>query len=354
MPPNDSSGQKTEKPTRRKRERAREQGMVAQSAEVNNAVVLLAGIGALTLFGGYTFQLMAGQMAGRLGRLYGPELTASGTRVLLCDSLRTVAGAVAPIFIFTGVVGLLGSLAQTGILFTPKLIAPDLSHIDPVRGLKRMFSLTALMRLLVAVVKVALIGTIVYLLVRSRMEWFFAVIGKSTWGFLEVARQLCLSLALRVSLAMLAVAVLDYAYQRWRHEKQLMMSKAEMKEEHKREEGSPEVKARQEQVRRALTRRRMMQAVPQATVVVTNPTHVAVALRWDEDEMDAPQVVAKGRDRIAERIKEIARQHGVPIVERSVLAHTLYKAVEVGMQIPPKLYLAVAEVLAFVLKKRAA
>jgi flagellar biosynthetic protein FlhB len=352
MAPNDSGQQRTEKPTRRKRERARKEGQVALSSEVNNALVLLAAVGALTLFGGYTLAAMTSQLAVRLGGLHAADLSIGGVRPMLCDSLGTVLRSVAPIMVFVGLVGLLGSLAQTGVLFTPKRISPDLSHINPVAGLKRLFSLSSLARLVVAAAKLLLIGAIVYLLVRSRLAWYFAAVGKSAWGVFETGRQICLSLALRIVAAMIVVAVADYAWQRWRFEKQLMMSRTELKEEVKRDEGDPEVKARQEQMRRAFARSRMMQAVPRADVVVTNPTHVAVALRWDEKVMDAPRVVAKGKRLLAERIRQIARENGVPVLERKVLAHALYEAVEVGREIPPKLYYAVAEVLAFVLKKR--
>lgn len=350
----ESTEQKTEKPTRRRRERAKEQGMVAQSAEVNNALVLLAACGALVLFGGYTLQAMAGEMAGRLGRLYGPELSVTGACAAVSESTWTVVKAVAPIVVLTGLVGLLCSLAQTGIVFTPQRLAPDFSQLNPVNGLKRLFSAEALVRLAVALVKIAAIGLVVFLLVRSRWDWFLALVGKSTWGIFDVSRTMCLSLVLRIVVAMMAVAAADYAWQRWRYEKQLMMSKTELRDEYKRDEGDPQVKARQEQARRAIARSRMMQAVPEADVVVTNPTHVAVALRWEEKEMSAPRVVAKGRNWLAERIKQIARAHGVPVVERKVLAHALYEAVEVGVEIPPKLYYAVAEVLAFVLRKRVA
>ncbi len=349
MPPNDSAEQKTEKPTRRRRERAREQGQVAQSAEVNNALVLLAAIGALVLFGNYTLQTIAGQMSGHLGRLYAPQVSAGGVQGLLCEGARNVIRAVAPIMVMTGLVGLLASLAQTGVMVVPRKIAPDLSHINPVQGFKQLFSKSAVVRLLVAVLKLAAIGLIVYFLVRSRIQWFYAVIGKSTWGILYVGQRLCLSQVLRIGAAMLVVAALDYAWQRYRSEKQLMMSRTELKEEHKRDEGDPEVKARQEQARRALARSRMMQAVPRATVVVTNPTHLAVAIEWDEETMSAPRLVAKGRDWLAERIKQIARRHGVPVLERRTLAQALYEAVEVGTEIPPKLYYAVAQVLAFVM-----
>lgn len=346
------SQDKTEKPTRRKRQKARQEGQVAQSGEINNALVLLAAIGALVLFGHSIFGCVAGEVAGRLSRLYGPELSITGARALLCDSARTVARAAAPLMLSVCIVGLLCSIGQTGIIFNMNALSPKLGAINPISGFKRLFSGAAVVRMLVGLVKLAAIAAIVYLLVRSRMAWFVAADGKSIWGLLATAKQLCLSLFLRVVLVMVCVAALDYIYQRRRHEKKLMMSKQEVRDEHRRTEGDPKIKSRQFQMRMTIARRRMMQAVPEATVVVTNPTHVAVALKWDEEEMSAPQVVAKGAGHLAERIKKVARENGVPVLERKPLARALYQAVEVGMEIPYDLYYAVAEILAFVLRQK--
>jgi len=352
MPPWDSTEQKTEKPTPRKRERAREQGVVAQSSEVNNFLVLAAGFGALALFGGRTFHALADEMTKRLGGLSSPAITMEGTVVLVRESLRSIAGAVMPIVVLVGAVGLLCSLAQTGFLFTTKGLIPDLNAINPVKGLKNLFSMSALVRLLAAGVKLALIGGIAFFLLRDRMTWILSLMGQSVSVVLAGGKQLCFSLMSRILVGMLGVAVADYAFQRWRFEKQIMMSRTEYKEERKRDEGRPEVKARMALIRREMARSRMMHAVPSADVVVTNPTHIAVALKWDEKKMTAPQVVAKGRNYLAERIKQVAREHGVPVLERKLLAQTLYAAVDIGREIPPKLYYAVAQVLAFVMKKR--
>jgi flagellar biosynthetic protein FlhB len=351
MPP--SAESKTEKPTPRRRERARKEGDVAQSSEVNNVLVLLAAVGALSVSGGAIFQGLVEQMTGRLGALGAARVTETGAVDLLRQSVRAVVAAGVPVMVSTAVVGLICSVAQTGILFVPRKLAPNLSAMDPVKGFKNMISLAALQRLGVALGKLAIVGVVAYYLVRSRLDWLPALVGKSVWGILLVTRSLCMSLMIRVLLALLVVALLDYAYQRWRHEKKLMMSKGELKEEMKREDGDPEIRARRSHMRRSLVHR-MMTAIPQADVVVANPTHYAVALKWDEEKMSAPQVVAKGADYMAERIKEVARQNGVPVLERKPLARALYEAVEVGMEIPPKLYFAVAEVLAFVLKKRKA
>ncbi len=350
MPPN--AQQKTEKPTQRRRRRAREQGTVAQSAEVNNALVLLAGVGALVLFGGYTFPHLTGYMAGRLGNLGALTVTQEGVLNAVSETVGVLIKVVLPLMILVGCVGLLCSVMQTGIMVVPKRILPNLSLIDPIRGVKNLFSLSAVMRFLVAVVKLTVIVLIAYFLVRSRLSWIVALVGKSAWGILDASRRLCLSLMLQVSVAMMAVAVLDYAYQRWQHEKQLMMTKQEVRDERKRDEGDPQIRTRQAQRRRAVAQSRMMQAVPEATVVVSNPTQIAVALKWDEDAMSAPTVVAKGRNYLAERIRKIAREHDVPLIERKELARTLYETVEVGAEIPANLFYAVAEILAFVLRKR--
>ncbi len=351
MPP--SADSKTEKPTPRRRQRARQEGEVAQSNEVNNVLVLLGAVGALAMTGDAIFGTLVRQLTGRLGDLGAERLTQSGAVDLARQSVRAVISAGLPIMLGTAAVGLLCTVAQTGILIVPKKLAPNMNALNPVRGFKNLISLSSLQKLGVALGKLAIVGTVAFYLVRSRVGWLQALVGKSVWGILSVARSLCLSLVLRVLAALIVVALLDYAYQRWRFEKKLMMSKGELKEEMKREEGDPEVRARRSHLRRSLVHR-MMAAIPEADVVVANPTHYAVALKWDQQTMSAPQVVAKGADYMAERIKEVARLHGVPVLERRPLARALFDAVEVGMEIPPKLYLAVAEVLAFVLKKRKA
>ncbi len=344
--------QKTEKPTARKRRRAREEGEVAQSMEVNSAFVLMAGLGALALFGGYSFRCLLQHTTMRLGGLGAIELNADGALSATRTAFDVVLKALSPVMVIVSVMGLACSLAQVGILVVPKKLMPDLNAISPAQGIRNIFSMSALMRLVTASMKFAVIGTICFLLLRSRLHWLWAVPAKDAWGILDVGRRLSMLLMLQVVIAMVVVALLDYAYQRWRHEKELMMTKQELKEERKRDEGSPEVQARQERVRRAMARQRMAQAVPEADVVVTNPTRLAVALQWNGETMGAPTVVAKGRDLMARRIRQIAERNEVPIVERKPLTQALYRMVEVGAEIPPKLYYAVAEVLAFVLRER--
>jgi flagellar biosynthetic protein FlhB len=288
----------------------------------------------------------------RLTDLGGPRLTMEGSVWLLSDSIWMVTRTVLPATAFVGAAGLAASLVQTGFVYSPAKLNLDFTHLNPVVGIKNVISWMAVVKLLVGVAKLAVIGLIAYYLIRDRQTWLFASISQSPEGILENGRQLCFTLLARICIAALAIAALDYAYQRWQYEKNLMMTKTEMKEEHKRDEGRPEVKGRMAQMRRQVSRARMMQAVPKADVVVTNPTHYAVALKWDDKEMSAPTVLAKGKDLMAQRIKEVAREHGVPIIERQTLAQILYQTVEVGMEIPPKLYYAVAEVLAFVMRQK--
>ena len=349
MPP--SAENKTEKPTQRRRERARQDGQVAQSSELNNVFVLLAAVGALVMMGDRILSELIALMTSRLGGLGAERLTETTAVDMARSTVRSILAAGMPLMLCTAAMGLLCSVAQTGILFVPKKLSPNLDSINPVKGFKNMISLGSLQKLAVALGKLAIVGAIAYFLVRDRLDWLLSLTGQSVWGIMTVTRSLCMTLMIRVLLALLVVAVLDYAWQRYRHEKGLMMSKAELREEMKREDGDPEIRARRSHLRRSLVHR-MIAAVPDADVVVANPTHFAVALKWDEETMAAPQVVAKGADYMAERIKQVAREHGVPVIERRPLARALYDAVEVGREIPPKLYFAVAELLAFVLKKR--
>lgn len=351
MPP-ESAEQKTEKPTPRKKRRAREDGQVAESMELGHAVVLFAGVGALVLFGRQVWHILCHGVTSRLGNLYVPEMTREGAVAVLRESMGILSKAAIPFMLCVGSFALVCGLVQKGVIFSTKKLVPDIGNIDPVKGVKNLFSLQALMRFFVSVVKIAVIALVAYFLIKSRLPWFASLLGKNAWVVLDTGSRLVSSVLWRVVVVMAAIAVVDYTYQKKRHEKQMMMTKTEVKEEKKREEGRPEVKSRQGQMRRQLANSRMMQAVPEADVVVTNPTHLAVALQWDDQHMGAPKVVAKGQNLIAEKIKTIAREHGVPILERKPLAQALYKAVEIDEEIPPKLYYAVAKVLAFVMKKR--
>ncbi len=245
-------------------------------------------------------------------------------------------------------VGILVGALQTRFLIAFRAIRLDFNRINPVQGFKRMFSLRSVFELLKALLKVAIVGYVGYIVLRREWKNVLIYPVMSPVEAMSHLTNVMFSLALQTGTALLALAVFDYFFQRWEYEKSLMMTRHELKEEMKDIEGNPEVKRRQRQMMMEIMRRRMMEEVPKATVVITNPTHVAVALRYDPEEDEAPVVVAKGVDEIAERIKEIARENDVPIVRNPQLAWEIYERVELGDVIPSDLYRAVAEVLAYV------
>lgn len=279
-------------------------------------------------------------------------VTPASTPDLLGGVALRAFGAFAPFGCGLVLVGLAAAYGQVGFLVTPEAIQPKFSKLDPIAGAKRLFSFKAFMRAVFSMVKLAIIVGVFTLAVRSRFEEFFPLAearAAAVFGYL--CRTVGL-VSLQVCAVLLVVALADYGYQRWEHERNLRMTRQELREEMKRMEGDPMVRGRIRQIQREVARRRMMQDVPKADVVVTNPTHYAVALRYDAATMEAPTVVAKGRDRLAEKIKEIAHEHGIALVEDRVLARTLYRAVEVAQEVPYALYQAVARVLTYVFQLR--
>ncbi len=340
--------ERTEPATPRRREEERERGHVARSADLSSAVVLLAAVLALELSGrslvGGIFSGAAGLLGG-LGRVDG-----EGPNLLLQFGGAFTAALLGFLpFILVVVVAALGvNLLQVGFLFTGEPLVPRLDRLDPVAGLGRIFSTRAAARLLMGLFKVAAVGAVVGLTIWSERARLAGLGGLAFEGVLGAATEIMFVLSLRAVLLLLVLAILEYGYQKWQYERDLRMSKQEVREELKRYEGDPRIRERRRAIQRQLAMQRMMQKVPTATVVITNPTHVAVALEYAPERMDAPVVVAKGAELVARRIREIALEHGIPIVERRDLARALYRGAEVGQSIPAALYQAVAEVLAYV------
>lgn len=241
---------------------------------------------------------------------------------------------------------------QTRFLFSFKPLKFDLKRINPVEGFKRMFSLRSLFELLKSVLKMIIVGYVAYSVIKPKFASFALYSDMETADSMKIVFTLAYEVMFKCSIALLVLAIVDYFYQRWEFEKSLRMTKQELKEEYREVEGSPEVKRRQREIMARLARGRMLQQVPQADVVITNPTHIAVAIKYDSEEMEAPVVVAKGADEVAHKIVEIARQNGVPIVQNPEVARQLYRMIDVGEQIPPGLYHAVAEILAYVYSLR--
>jgi flagellar biosynthetic protein FlhB len=347
----DSQGQRTEKPTQRKKQKAREKGKVAKSQELTSAIVVMGGIVALKLL----FPWILSQTSDFTVRCLGPRPpveTFDDARRLVVDMIAGGAVILAPFLVAVLGIALVANYIQVGFLFSTQPLSLNLQKINPVAGFKRLFSMQSVVRVVINGAKAGLVGLVFYLSIKSGMREYYSLGDCGIPVIVKFMADQVVSVAAKASLILLALAMGDYAFQRREHTKSLMMSKQEIKEESKEIEGSPLIKSRIRSAQRELARRRMMNAVPTADVVVTNPTEIAVALKYDLGEMNAPTVVAKGKRLLAGRIKEIARGHGVPIFENKALARSLYELVEVGSEIPESLYRAVAEILSYVYRIR--
>lgn len=344
------SGDKTEKATPKKRQKAREEGQVLQSREMTAAIVLLSLFITLRIAGGFMYEQIYAYFKVVLADY--PKIkdlyTIEGLTKLCIDMLLRFVKIVAPIFAVALITGFAAGYAQVGFLFTTKTLKFKFSRINPFSGVKRIFSLRSVTELVKSLLKIGVIGYIGYSYLIDEAK---KILSTMDMDVVSIASYICitsLNVAIRMCIAMLILGVLDYAYQWWEYEKSLKMSKHEVKQEHKESEGNPEVKGKIRQKQRQMAMRRMLQDIPKADVVITNPTHFAVAIKYDSKVSDAPIVLAKGQDYIALRIKEIAKENKVEIVENRPLARALYQTVDIGEKIPPELFQAVAEVLAFV------
>jgi len=340
--------EKTELATPRKREDVRKKGQVARSAEITAAVGLLAGLATVRFFGGFMLRGMERIAVWAFSTPPQADLTPETVYGGGVKMLAALAAVLAPVLVATMVAGLSGNFAQVGFLFATQPIVPDLNRLNPIQGLARIFSVRAAAELGKSLLKVIVVGYTGYSYLRAN---YGLVLGMAAMSHTQMGRtvaHLMWHLLIRAAVVLLVIAVLDYMFQRMQFEKSIRMTRQEVKDEYKRTEGDPTTKSRIRQRQRAAAQARMMQAVAGATVVVTNPTELAVALRYEPLEAPAPVVVAKGRRKMAERIRDTAREHDVPIVENRDLAWTLFRQVEIGQGIPADLYQAVAEIIAFV------
>ncbi len=342
----DHAGDKTEPPTPRRRSEARSSGQVAKSQELNAAVLLLTAMITLSLFGWDIWHTMIRITRQSLG---GEEsVTSENVLNLAARSLLEASKSVAPLFIIIFIVGVAVVFAQVGFLFTLKPMTPKLDKLNPLNGFKRLASAHTVVQLFQNLAKLALISLVVWLSVRAVIDEVMLAHTVDFAVTFALAAGILFRVGMHLVIVLLLLAFIDYAYQRYRHEKQLKMTKEEVKEEMKRMDGDPVIKRRRREAQLRLAAQRLKSTVPTADVVVTNPTHYAVALQYKPDEMEAPKVVAKGVDFLAQRIRELAMEHGIPIIQKPALARRLYEGVEVGHSIPERFYRAVAEILAYV------
>ncbi|RJP35171.1 MAG: flagellar biosynthesis protein FlhB [Phycisphaerales bacterium] len=340
------AGERTEAPTPRRRREARQKGQIARSQDLTAVVILLASLLALRLLCPH----MGAVLLNVFHRaLTDPAVTDPNQASPLAVAVFTQAAAVvAPILGVVLVAGLAAVWAQVGWIFTVQPLTPNLGKLNPISGITRLFSGRSVASMLINVGKLALVGSVAYATLIGSADRVLYASQLEFESVVVVTLELMFTLALRLVLVLLLLAIIDYVYQRYRHEKDLKMTKEEVKDELRSMEGDPVVKQRRRRVQQQLALQRLRRDVPKADVIVTNPTHVAVAIQYDAQTMPAPRVVAKGGDYLALRIRQIALQLGIPIVERPPLARMVYSEVEVGQYIPEKFYQAIAEILAYV------
>ncbi len=339
-------GDKTEAPTPRRRQEARDKGQVAKSQDLTPAVIMLVGMVTLQLVGPIMWRRLLGVMRRGL-----TMETAVRPGDLIADAgaaSHLLLWVLVPVLAAVFISALIVLYWQVGWLFTWHPVKPDLNKINPLAGIKRMFSPRTLMTSVINVFKLVCMVAVVYWSVAGALGRIIYSMGMHHLEVYAMAAAELFQLGLRLAIMMLILALADYIYQRRRHEKDLRMSKDEIREELKHMEGDPTMKRRRRETQMKLAMQRIQHDVPQADVVITNPTHLSIALRYAPESMRAPKVVAKGADLMAYRIRQVAAVHGIPIVERKELARMMYDVVEVGQEIPERFYEAVAEILAYV------
>jgi len=350
--PDKPASERTEEATPERLKKAREEGQVPQSRELPSAIMIAALLLSLALLGGGLFAWFTGQVRDGLSVRPPEALGFTGVEGVVRQKMTSALAAAAPFLLVAAAASIFASLLSSGWAFSPKAAAIKLERISPVRGLKNLFSTRSLVRLLISLGKLIVILGIVYAYLADNLPACLALRWAEPAGALVTIGRLVLGLMGRIAIGVLVLAGIDLLYQRRKYKKDLRMTRQEVKEERKQHEVSPEVKGRIRAVQIEMVRKRMLQEVPTADVVLANPTHVAVAIRYEAKSMEAPLVVAKGGDLLCEKIKEIARTHGVPVLHRPELARTLYAAVDVGKPIPEALFVAVAEVLALIYRLR--
>lgn len=344
----DLRGEKTEAPSPRRRQEARERGNVARSVDLNSALFLLVAFCLLYAMGRRILAGMGSYQERVLARLGEPPLDRSSVLAVLVEMAYQTGTIVLPFLGVLLAIAVAVNLIQTGFLLTGKPLTPDWSRLNPIKGFGRLFSAQSAMRLVMSVLKILLISVVVYWIIAGEILGMAVLSEADPWTILGGVSRVVFLTAIKLGVLLASLAFLDYLFQRWQHEKDLRMTKQEVRDELRRYEGDPQVRARRMQMARQIARQRMMKAVEKADVVITNPTELAIALEYDPAENPAPRVVAKGARLMALRIRQVASENGIPIVERKPLAQALFKACKPGDVIPEALYKAVAEVLSFI------
>ena len=344
------AGEKTEKATPKKRQDTRKKGQVAKSQDVNTAFVLLAGFAVLSFFGSYMKNIVTSIFIFSFEDNMLVPLTENSVSVIFLQMIEQAAYLLMPIMIAAMIAGVLSNYLQIGFLFSTEAIQPKLNKLNPISGFKRIFSWRALVEFVKSILKIVLVGVVVFVVIWLRIDEILILSQKSIGAALATLADITVNVGLYSAVVLMFIAIFDYFYQKFDYEKNIRMSKQDIKDEYKNSEGDPLIKSKIKQRQREMAMQRMMQEVPNADVVITNPTHYAIAIKYDEEKMDAPFVVAKGVDFVAQKIKLIAKENDVTTIENRPLARALYDQTEIGQGIPEEFFKAIAEILAFVYK----
>ncbi len=344
----DDMGDKTEPATPRRRQESRERGQVAKSADLCSAILLLGGMLCMRWFAPQMMLALLKSMKMYLD-LGDSEATSRVDLVAIVSSLGMLAiTAAGPILLGVLILALLANFMQVGFLFTLYPLQPKLDKLNPLNGIKRIFSAKTMVQMSMNLLKLVVVTFVAYMAISARTDDIMLAMGIGGWRQVVLLSKVLYEVGIQLAAVLLVLALLDFAWQRYKHNKDLKMSKQEVKEELRRMEGDPLILQRRRRMQFAAAMQRIKSTVPTADVVVTNPTEYAIAIKYDAEDMRAPRVVAKGQKFLARRIRELALRHGIPIVERPPLAQALFKMVDVGQQIPEQFYQAVAEILAYV------
>lgn len=344
----EGAGEKTEKATPKKREKAREEGQVAKSSEITTAFMFIAMFSALKILGPKIVSELIRFTQEMFALFTIKEISIQYAAGIMNHTIRFLLRLIAPFLILSFGIGFITNFIQVGWHPTAKPLSLDIKKLSPIQGFKRLFSLRSLVELLKAIFKIVIILILVYSTLKNYEKMILTIYDIPVLEAYSVIANLSLDIGIKVGAFFIILAILDYIYQRVDLSKKLKMTKQEVKDEYKQSEGNPEIKAKIRQKMREASMRRMMQDLPKADVIITNPTHFAVAIQYDSDNSGAPVVIAKGADLVAAKIREVAKEHNIEMVENKALARTLFYTVEIGEEIPPDLYQAVAEILAFV------
>lgn len=345
-----TKNEKTEQASGKRLSDAKNKGNVGKSMDLSSVLSLFVAFFTINILGFFIYRCLLKNMQTSFTGLVVPDFTGNTLTNLFFDNVKDLLIIVSPIMVGLLIVGLISSYLQTGFRLTLDPLKPSLNKLNPINGVKNLFSVKAVMKLIMGIVKVLATAFPAYLIISKEVEVVQNLSGVGFAGVFVYAWQAIFALTIKILAILFVIAIVDYIYQKWQWKKDLRMTKQEVKDEKKQSDGDEATKKRIQGMQRSMLMKLMMEDVPNSDVVVTNPTHFAVALKYDSMSMGAPVVLAKGADLVAQRIKEVAKEKNIPIMEDKYLAQTLYKTIEVGQEIPQTLYQAVAKVLSYVYK----